>query len=83
MGGDNYLKYSRSDGSFWSFGLDPTGTLILAAPANIPATLAQEATYWLLTFQGGEQRRFSLATGLLTAIADRNGNTTPQVGLQP
>jgi YD repeat-containing protein len=76
MGSDNYLKYARGDGSYWSFGLGPTGALVVAAPANVAATLWQSSTAWVLAFQSGEQRQFSLTTGLLTAIVDRNGNTT-------
>ena len=76
MGPDNYLKYGRADGTFWSFGLGTNGTLIPAAPARASATLSQNSTNWILTFQNGEQRQFSVATGLLTAIIDRNGNTT-------
>jgi len=76
MGGDNYLKYARADGSFWSFGLGPNGQFIVAAPANVAATLSQSASSWMLTFQNGEQRQFSLTTGMLTAIVDRNGNST-------
>ena len=76
MGGDNYLKYSRGNGDYWSFGVSDAGTLVVASPANVAATLSQTASYWLLTFQNGEQRQFSLTTGLLTAIVDRNGNTT-------
>ncbi len=76
MGGDNYLKYARSDGSFWSFGLSPTGQFIVAAPACASAILSQSASSWVVSFKNGEQRQFSLTTGLLTAIVDRNGNTT-------
>jgi YD repeat-containing protein len=76
MGADHYLKYARSDGSFWSFGMGSSGFLVFAAPANVPATLVQTPSYLALTFQNGEQRRFDLTTGLLTAIVDRNGNTT-------
>jgi len=75
VGSDYYIKYARSDGSFWSFGLSSTGWLP-AAPANVSATLVQGSNYWTITFQNGEQRQFSLTTGLLTAIIDRNGNTT-------
>jgi YD repeat-containing protein len=76
MSGDNYLKYARSDGSYWSFGLNSAGNLVVAAPANVSATLSQPSSYLLLKFQNGEQRQFNPATGLLTAIIDRNGNTT-------
>jgi YD repeat-containing protein len=77
MSGDNYLKYARGDGSFWSFGINPNnGKFVVAAPAYASATLLQGATSWILTFKNGEQRQFNLTTGLLTAIVDRNGNTT-------
>jgi YD repeat-containing protein len=76
VGNDNYIKYARSDGSFWSFGQGPTGTLVPAAPANVSATLVQGSSYWTLTFQNGEQRHFDINSGSLTAIIDRNGNTT-------
>jgi YD repeat-containing protein len=81
VGSDNYIKYSRSDGSFWSFGtssLTP-GSWALAAPQNVAATLMTPSTaapYWTITFQNGEQRRFDGISGMLTAIIDRNGNTT-------
>jgi YD repeat-containing protein len=76
MGADLYMKYARSDGSYWSFGLKSDDTFGFAAPANVAATLIQTASYLSLTFQNGEQRRFNLTTGVLTAIVDRNGNTT-------
>jgi YD repeat-containing protein len=75
VGSDYYIKYSRSDGSFWSFGLGSAGWMP-AAPANTFATLVQNGTSWVLTFQNGEKRLFSSATGLLAQIVDRNGNTT-------
>jgi YD repeat-containing protein len=78
VGGDNYIKYSRSDGSFWSFGVNITSGSgwAVAAPANVAADLEQGLTCWTLTFQNGEQRRFDNTTGNLIAIVDRNGNTT-------
>ena len=76
MGGDNYLRYARSDGGFWAFGLASSGSFVPVSPANLSATLTQTASYWLITFKSGEQRHFDLHTGLLTAIVDRNGNTT-------
>jgi len=70
-----YQVYSRSDGGLWYFG--GTGsTLTLASPANAVATLTSGASYWTLTFQNGEQRRFDNTSGSLIAIIDRNGNTT-------
>jgi YD repeat-containing protein len=75
VGSDNYMKYARSDGSFWSFGYD--GALYrVAAPANVTATLVQGSTNWTLTFQNGEQRLFDNLSGSLIAIIDRNGNAT-------
>lgn len=76
MGSDNWMKYSRGNGSYWSFGVNNSGVLVVAAPANASATLSQTASYWLLRFQNGEQRHFDLNSGTLTAIVDRNGNTT-------
>ncbi len=82
MAADNYLKYSRSDGTYWSFGFGPGGpggpgtTMILAAPANVYATFVAGSSNWTITFLNGEQRQFNPATGLLTAIVDRNGNAT-------
>jgi len=81
-GGDGYMKYARGDGSFWSLGFsrynpqsgDDEYTVV--APANMSATLSQGSTSWTLTFQNGEQRLFDNTTGHLTAIIDRNGNTT-------
>jgi|SRR5579859_355804 len=70
-----YEVYSRSDGGLWYFG--GTGsTLTLASPANVTATLTSGSSYWTLTFQNGEQRRFANTSGSLIAIIDRNGNTT-------
>ena len=76
MGSDNFLKYSHGDGGFWSFGINASGVLVPASPITAIATLTQSATNWVITFQSGEKRQFSLATGVLTAIIDRNGNTT-------
>jgi YD repeat-containing protein len=76
VGSDYYLKYLRGDGSVWSFGTAPGGVWMPAAPANASATLLHGASAWVLTFQNGEQRRFDLATGHLTSIIDRNGNST-------
>jgi YD repeat-containing protein len=76
LGTDYYMKYSRSDGSFWSFGYNNQGTWSVAAPANVAATLVPGSTYWTLTFQNGERKLFSTSSGLLISIIDRNGNTT-------
>lgn len=82
VGLDHYIKYARSDGSFWSFGLAVTGTVTWApaAPATVNATVVwggnSSQPNWTLTFQNGEQRIFDGNTGNLTTIIDRNGNTT-------
>jgi YD repeat-containing protein len=80
-GGDGYVKYSRGDGGFWSFGF--TGydsgsnpTFVPVAPTNQTATLTQGAISWTLAFQNGEIRTFDVTSGYLTSIIDRNGNTT-------
>ena len=77
FGNDGYYKYSRGDGSFWSFGSSSSGWKVVA-PANDLATLVANSnyTFWTLTFQNGEQRIFNYASGYLTTIIDRNGNTT-------
>jgi len=77
IGTDNYIKYSRSDGSFWSFGY-AGAAYAPVAPANATATLTVDSnnTNWTLTFQNGEQRIFNYTSGSLTSIIDRNGNTT-------
>jgi YD repeat-containing protein len=75
LGSDNYMKYARGDGSFWSFGANGS-SLSVAAPANVNATLSQGSSYWTIAFQNGEQRLFDNASGNLISIIDRNGNTT-------
>jgi YD repeat-containing protein len=76
MGSDNWLKYSRGDGGYWSLGIGTGGNFVVASPASMSASLVQTDSYFQLTFLGGEQRQFDLVTGLLKAIIDRNGNTT-------
>jgi YD repeat-containing protein len=81
---DMYLKYARSDGSVWSFGLSSVGNPTLyqaAAPANdttttIAETLNGSVVSWTLTFKSGETRTFDPTSGALLLITDRNGNTT-------
>lgn len=82
LGSENYVRYWRGDDSVWSFGFygfDPAGTgrgvYSTAAPANQGAFLLEGVTYWTLTFKDGEKRFFDMATGHLTSIVDRNGNT--------
>jgi len=75
VGTDNYVKYARGDGSFWSFGVGGPGWSV-AAPANAGATLIAGPSYWTLTLRNGEQRLFDNASGHLLTILDRNGNQT-------
>jgi YD repeat-containing protein len=70
---DVYLKYSRADGSFWSF---PTTGGAVVAPANSGASMASGDNYWTLSLRSGETRLFRKMTGSMTAIVDRNGNAT-------
>lgn len=76
LGSDNYIKYARGDGSFWSLAYNGAGGYGVAAPSNEDATLVQGSSYWTLTFKNGETRLFDNTSGNLTAIIDRNGNTT-------
>jgi YD repeat-containing protein len=77
IGNDGYLKYGRSDGSFWSFAVGGSSYAV-AAPGNAGATASQNSTTsaWTITLKNGEQHTFDLNSGSLTAIIDRNGNTT-------
>lgn len=77
IGSDNYIKYARGDGSFWSFGYNTSiQAFSTAAPANEVATLQPLTSGWVITFKSGEQRQFDPTTGRLTKIIDRNGNAT-------
>jgi YD repeat-containing protein len=81
VGPDGYIRYSRSDGTFWSFGYSGTSSdgpkYLAAAPANEAATVSFKINNnWTLTFQNGETRVFDIASGHLTSITDRNGNRT-------
>jgi YD repeat-containing protein len=68
-----YMAYLRSDGGLWFF--SSAGALV--APANQKATLTHNGTQtWTITFLNGENRVFSYTSGSLTAVVDRNGNTT-------
>ena len=75
---DLLLKYARSDGSIWSFGvisISPN-TYTTVAPANDNTTITQGTQSYTLLFKSGEKRTFDLNTGVLLSIIDRNGNTT-------
>jgi YD repeat-containing protein len=85
LGSDSTIKYSRSDGSFWSFAfinyVTSNGNIVgsiftTVAPSNIAVTLTTGPSYWTMVFPSGETRLFDNASGKLTAIIDRNGNTT-------
>jgi YD repeat-containing protein len=84
VGSDHYIKYLRADGSIWSFGTTfgsggGVRSWAVAAPQQVAATGTTPNTatpYFTIAFQNGEQRRFDSTSGLLTAIIDRNGNTT-------
>jgi YD repeat-containing protein len=74
---DGYLKYSRSDGSYWSFGYDPAAQrTIIIAPADVSATLTNSGSVDTVTFFDGSKRTFDQTSGWLKSIIDRNGNTT-------
>lgn len=74
---NNNMVYLRNDGGYWLFGTSNGSTWNLAAPASVTATLTLNGTQsWTLIFQNGEQRIFDYASGSLTTIVDRNGNTT-------
>jgi YD repeat-containing protein len=74
LGTDGYTKYSRSDGTFWSWGAG-TGGLKPVAPRDIRATLTLANRIWTLTFKDGSKRTFDYNSGWLKSIVDRNGNT--------
>jgi YD repeat-containing protein len=79
--GDGFLKYARSDGTVWSFGVSSVGnsqnTYMVAAPANdTTTTIVDGSPNWTLTYKNGEKRLFDATSGALKAIIDRNGNTT-------
>lgn len=78
LGSDGFIKYSRADGTIWTFGFAGQSPLVylLMTPATDDASLLFDGTTWTLTFKDGEKRTFSGATGSLLSIIDRNGNTT-------
>ena len=71
----NNPSYLKSDGSLWYFGGYGTN-FTLKSPANLVVSLSNDGTYWTMTFQSGEKKIFSFASGSLLQIVDRNGNTT-------
>jgi YD repeat-containing protein len=81
-GTDNFVRYIRGDGTFWSFGSKGPLTVWAGSGPGGPAVEAVLSTdtstnpYFTLTFGNGEQRRFNSTNGNLIAIIDPNGNTT-------
>jgi len=80
---DGYFKYSRGDGSVWSFGYasspsDGNFKYQTVSPANGggSASLVITPSSWPITFGNGEQRLFDTKSGNLISIVDRNGNKT-------
>jgi len=80
---DAYLKYLRSDGSVWSYGVASAGAQArysAAAPGDDNSgsmwTRASGDPTWTLSFKNGEKRVFSASSGALLSITDRNGNVT-------
>jgi YD repeat-containing protein len=76
FGSDGFYKYSRGDGSFWSFGITSSSGWTVAAPANVIATLSFDSSTYTIAFQNGEKRIFDYTSGVLKFIVDRNGNST-------
>jgi YD repeat-containing protein len=85
VGSDGTMKYSRADGSFWSFAfsafINQSGVIVgstfnVAAPSDQTATLTVIDPNWAITFKNGEKRVFQASSGKLISIVDRNGNTT-------
>ncbi len=73
------IKYVRGTGGIWTLGLVGLGnpdSYAMVAPANGNLSLTYDGTYWTLSFNTGEKRIFSAATGQLLSMSDRNGNTT-------
>jgi len=76
---DQLVKYLRGTGGIWTFGISGLGTpdyYAVIAPANGNVTLSYDGTFYTLAFLTGEKRIFSVATGQLLSMIDRNGNTT-------
>jgi hypothetical protein len=54
VGDDHYIKYTQSDGSFWSLTYAGAAYVpVSPANANAALTLDSASTYWTLTFQNG------------------------------
>ena len=79
MGSDNYTKYLRADGSFWSWGAGSGGLRPVAPKDESAAVLTLNNGIWTLAFKNGTKKTFDYNTGVLKSIIDRNGNTTTVV----
>jgi YD repeat-containing protein len=75
-GSDHYVRYLRGDGTTSVFGGMGLNNGFVYKSQKYWAMLVPQPLNLVLTFQSGEQRQFDGNTGLLTAIIDRNGNTT-------
>jgi YD repeat-containing protein len=78
---DKYLKYARSDGSVWSYGMKSDDSSVVyqtAAPASDVSTITTTTTdpNYTLVAKSGEKKVFDGTTGQLVSVTDRNGNTT-------
>jgi YD repeat-containing protein len=76
---DRFLKFSRSEGSVWSYGYSSTGTSVnysAVAPPNDASTVSSGASAYTFVAKSGEKKTFDSTTGALLSIVDRNGNTT-------
>ncbi len=79
IGTDNFMRYIRGDGTFWSFGsAGPLTEWVVYGPAVAERLNTDTSTnpYFTLTSGNGEQRHFDKTTGNLIAIIDPNGNAT-------
>ncbi|HWZ41996.1 MAG TPA: DUF6531 domain-containing protein [Candidatus Saccharimonadales bacterium] len=80
VSGDGYLKYVRGDGAVWWFAdfsvASPYVFKVVAPATDTTTTLTAGSPSWTMTAKNGEKRLFDPTSGLLTAIIDRNGNTT-------
>jgi len=76
---EGLVKYVRGTGGIWTLGLaglNWPASYVMIAPANGNVSLAYDGTNWTLSFNTGERRIFSVTTGKLLSMSDRNGNTT-------
>jgi YD repeat-containing protein len=73
------VKYVRGTGGIWTLGLTGANwpaSYAMIAPANGNVSMLYDGTIWILSFNTGEKRTFSVVSGKLLSMSDRNGNTT-------